>query len=136
MRPFKVKILASDHPFYEGECYSLTLPTTNGMYGIFARHSNMIAAIVPGTMHYRLRENEQLDAAISGGMFKIENGEVLVLADTIERPEEIDANRARRNADEAMEAMRQKRSIIEYRAAQATLARAMSRLRVKQRNEP
>ena len=135
MRPFKVKILASDHPFYEGECYSLTLPTTNGMYGIFARHSNMIAAIVPGTMHYRLRENEQLDAAISGGMFKIENGEVLVLADTIERPEEIDANRARRNADEAMEAMRQRRSIIEYRAAQATLARAMSRLRVKQRNE-
>ena len=136
MRPFKVKILASDHPFYEGECYSLTLPTTNGMYGIFARHSNMIAAIVPGTMHYRLREDEQLDAAISGGMFKIENGEVLVLADTIERPEEIDANRARRNADEAMEAMRQRRSIIEYRAAQATLARAMSRLRVKQRNEP
>ena len=135
MRPFKVKILASDHPFYEGECYSLTLPTTNGMYGIFARHSNMIAAIVPGTMHYRLREDEQLDAAISGGMFKIENGEVLVLADTIERPEEIDANRARRNADEAMEAMRQRRSIIEYRAAQATLARAMSRLRVKQRNE-
>ena len=135
MRPFKVKILASDHPFYEGDCYSLTLPTTNGMYGIFARHSNMIAAIVPGTMHYRLRENEQLDAAISGGMFKIENGEVLVLADTIERPEEIDANRARRNADEAMEAMRQRRSIIEYRAAQATLARAMSRLRVKQRNE-
>jgi F-type H+-transporting ATPase subunit epsilon len=136
MRPFKVKILASDHPFYEGDCYSLTLPTTNGMYGIFARHSNMIAAIVPGTMHYRLREDEQLDAAISGGMFKIENGEVLVLADTIERPEEIDANRARRNADEAMEAMRQRRSIIEYRAAQATLARAMSRLRVKQRNEP
>lgn len=135
MRPFKVKILASDHPFYEGDCYSLTLPTTNGMYGIFARHSNMIAAIVPGTMHYRLREDEQLDAAISGGMFKIENGEVLVLADTIERPEEIDANRARRNADEAMEAMRQRRSIIEYRAAQATLARAMSRLRVKQRNE-
>ena len=135
MRPFKVKILASDHPFYEGECYSLTLPTTNGMYGIFARHSNMIAAIVPGTMHYRLREDEQLDAAISGRMFKIENGEVLVLADTIERPEEIDANRARRNADEAMEAMRQRRSIIEYRAAQATLARAMSRLRVKQRNE-
>ena len=135
MRPFKVKILASDHPFYEGECYSLTLPTTNGMYGIFARHSNMIAAIVPGTMHYRLREDEQLDAAISGGMFKIENGEVLVLADTIERPEEIDANRARRNADEAMEAMRQRRSLIEYRAAQATLARAMSRLRVKQRNE-
>ena len=136
MRPFRVRILASDHPFYEGECYSLILPTTNGMYGIFARHSNMIAAIVPGTMHYRLREDEQLDAAISGGMFKIENGEVLVLADTIERPEEIDANRARRNADEAMEAMRQRRSIIEYRAAQATLARAMSRLRVKQRNEP
>ena len=47
-----------------------------------------------------------------------------------ERPEEIDANRARRAADRAKEAMLQKRSIQEYRVAQYNLARAMSRLQV------
>ena len=55
----------------------------------------------------------------------------MILVDTAERPEEIDARRARRDADAAKEALLQRKSIMEYRAAQATLARAVSRLRVK-----
>lgn len=131
MTPFRVRILAADHPFYEGECSSLMLPTSNGMYGIQARHSNTITAITAGTLRYRIREDEVLEAAVSGGLAKVENGEVLILVDTAERPEEIDANRARRDADAAREAMLQKKSIMEYRTAQASLARAVSRLRVK-----
>lgn len=131
MTPFRVRILAADHPFYEGECCSLVIPTSNGMYGIQAHHSNTITAITAGTLRYRIREDEVLEAAVSGGLAKVENGEVLILVDTAERPEEIDANRARRDADAAREAMLQKKSIMEYRTAQATLARAVSRLRVK-----
>ena len=134
MTPFRVQILAADHPFYEGECCSLMLPTPNGMYGIQAHHSNMITAITAGTLRYRIREDEELEAAVSGGLVKVENGEVLILVDTAERPEDIDANRARRDADAAKEAMLQKKSIMEYQAAQATLARAVSRLRVKHRH--
>lgn len=134
MTPFRVQILAADHPFYEGECCSLMLPTPNGMYGIQAHHSNMITAITAGTLRYRIREDEVLEAAVSGGLVKVENGEVLILVDTAERPEDIDANRARRDADAAKEAMLQKKSIMEYQAAQATLARAVSRLRVKHRH--
>ena len=122
MEEFQVKILASDHPFYEGKCYSLVIPTLRGMYGIHAHHSNMITEIVPGA---------PLEAAVSNGLAKVENGEVLILVDTAERPEEIDANRARRDADAAKEAILQKKSIQEYRSAQANLARALSRLRVK-----
>jgi len=58
---------------------------------------------------------------------------VLVLVDSVERPEEIDAARARREADQAREAMLQKKSRQEYQLAQASLARAMNRLRVKAR---
>ncbi len=135
MTPFPVKILAADHPFYEGECRSLVLPTSNGMYGIQARHSNMITAVVPGTLRYQIGEREEpLEAAVSGGLAKVENGEVLILVDTAERPEEIDAKRARRDADAAREALLQKKSIQEYQTAQATLARAVSRLRVKHRH--
>lgn len=131
MEPFNVTILASDHPFYKGVCYALTIPTPGGIYGIQAHHSNTIAGIVPGTLRYQTEEGKVLEAAVSGGIAKVENGEVLILVDTAERPEEIDIMRARRNADAAKEALLQKRSIQEYRSAQAALARAISRLRVK-----
>jgi hypothetical protein len=48
---------------------------------------------------------------------------------TLERPEEIDENRARRAAEEAKEAMLQQRSQQEYLQAQADLSRALSRLK-------
>ena len=101
------------------------------MYGIHAHHSNMITAIIPGTLQYQIVPGAPLEAAVSNGLAKVENGEVLILVDTAERPEEIDANRARRDADAAKEAILQKKSIQEYRPAQANLARALSRLRVK-----
>ena len=92
MSSFKVHILAADESFYEGECESLVVPTSNGQYGIWANHANTISAIVPGEMLYRLPGGQEQRAAVSSGMVKIENNEVLVLVDSAERPEEIDAN--------------------------------------------
>ena len=131
MSSFKVHILAADESFYEGECESLVVPTSNGQYGIWANHANTISAIVPGEMLYRLPGGQEQRAAVSSGMVKIENNEVLVLVDSAERPEEIDANRAKRAADAAREALLQKQSFREYQEAQVTLARAIARLRVK-----
>ena len=130
-KPFQVYILASDQAFYEGPCESLIIPTSQGQYGILASHSNMIAAVVPGEMLYRIPGEPVRTAAVSAGLAKVENNEVLVLVDTAERPEDIDENRARRAADEAKEEILQKKSIQEYRSAQASLARALNRLKVK-----
>lgn len=131
MDSFQMHILAADHTFYEGPCLSLTIPTSGGEQGILAHHSNMIAAVQPGILRYRLPGQEVQQAAVSQGMVKVERNDVLVLVDSVERPEEIDAARARREADEAREAMLQRKSRQEYQLAQATLARAMNRLRVK-----
>ncbi len=128
---FQVHILAADRTFYEGPCVSLTVPTSDGELGILAHHSAMIAAVQPGTLRYQPPEQEARTAAISLGMVKVEKNEVLVLADSVERPEEIDEARARREADQAQEALLQKRSRQEHQVAQATLARALNRLRVK-----
>ena len=73
---------------------------------------------------YRVPGQTEEIAAVSAGLIKIENDDVLVLVDAAERPEEIDANRAQRAADEAKETLLQKRSILEYRLAQSNLARA------------
>lgn len=130
MKSFKIHILEADNTFYEGECESLMVPTSNGQYGVLAGHSNTITAIVPGIMIYRTPGGEDLLASVSAGLLKIENNDVLVLVDAAERPEDIDANRARRLADAAKEAMLQKKSILEYRAAQTNLSRAIAQLRL------
>ena len=131
MENFPVHILAADEPFYEGPCQSISVPTTTGMYGVLAHHTNVILAIVPGTLRYRCEGEDEKLAAVSAGLMKVENGEVLILVDSAERPEEIDANRAKRAADRAKEELLQKKSIQEYRMAQSNLARALSRLQVK-----
>ena len=131
MSQFQVFILAADNVLYEGPCESLIVPTIQGQYGILAGHSNMISAVVPGKLTYRIPDYPEQIAAVSEGLVKVENKEVLVLVDTAERPEDIDANRAKRAADEAKEAILQKRSIQEYHSAQANLARAINRLKVK-----
>ena len=131
MENFPVHILAADEPFYEGPCQSISVPTTTGMYGVLAHHTNVILAIVPGTLRYRCEGEDEKLTAVSAGLMKVENGEVLILVDSAERPEEIDANRAQRAADRAKEELLQKKSIQEYRMAQSNLARALSRLQVK-----
>lgn len=133
MNTFKLVVLASDKPFYEGECESVEVPTADGQYGVLAHHMNLISAIIPGTLKFRIPgEKEFRIAAVSQGLMKIEDNEVLILADTAERPEEIDINIAKRDAEEAQEAIMQKKSIQDYKSAQAKMARAINRLRVKE----
>ena len=125
MDTFQVHILAADRTFYEGPCVSLTIPTSDGEQGILAHHSPMIAAVQTGTLRWQTPDGEVELAAVSPGMVKVENNEVLVLVDSAERPEEIDEARARR------EALLHQKSRQEHQVAQATLARALNRLRVK-----
>ena len=136
MNTFELHILAAERSFYEGPCESLILPLTEGMYGIQANHVNMIAGIMPGELTYRVPGGVDEHAACSRGMVKVENNEVTVLVDTVERPEEIDVNRAQRAADEAKEELLKKRSRQEYMKAQMELARAMTRLRVSKLKKP
>ena len=133
MDTFQVHILAADRTLYEGPCVSLTIPASDGERGILAHHASMMAAIVPGVLRFQPPGQEVQLAAVSPGMVKVEHNEVLVLVDSAERPEEIDEARARREADQAREVLLQKKSRQEYQLAQASLARALNRLRVKGR---
>ena len=130
-RIFKVEILAADRDFYQGDCISLVIPTIYGEVGIMAGHQSMIFAVAPGELRYTTPDGVEHRAAASAGLAKVEDNDVEVLIDAVERPEEIDINRARRAADEAREALLQKKSIQEYREAQANLARAINRLRIR-----
>lgn len=131
MKTFRLNILAAEKPFYDGECTSLIIPTNDGEYGVLANHNNIIAAIVPGVLKAILPDGKELVAAVSEGLIKVENNDVLLLVDTAEYPEEIDENRAKRSAEQAKEVILQKKSIQDYYMAQSKMARAIGRLKVK-----
>lgn len=131
MDTFQIAILAADRDFYEGLCESLVVPTLEGQIGILAHHSNLIEAIVPGKLKYTIPGEQPRYAFVSEGMLKVEDGEVLVLVDSAEKPEEIDENRAKRAEARAKEALLQKKSHREYLEGQMRLTRAMNRLKVK-----
>ena len=64
------------------------------------------------------------------GFAQIINNRAMVIVDTCESPEEIDVRRAEEAKERAQEQLRQKQSIQEYYRSKASLARAMSRLKV------
>ena len=53
--------------------------------------------------------------------------------DTAELPEDIDLRRAQEAKERAEEQLRQKQSIVEHSHSEASLARALTRLRIKEK---
>ncbi len=136
MAAFWLKIIASDHVFYNGKCQMLVVPGLYGEKGIMAHHEAMIMATREGTARFRSEENGEWTKAVIGrGIVQVANNRVTVVVDTAERPEDIDEVRAREALERAKEQMRQKQSLQEYKISQASMARALSRLKERQWKE-
>ena len=132
MDTFGLKIIASDKVFYEGRCRNLIIPAPDGEVGLLPHHENMVIAIEVGIARMEVEAGEWNEIAVGTGFAEIVNNRVTLLVDTAERPEDIDVRRAQEQRDRAEEQMRQKQSIQEYYHTQASLARAMNRLRLAQ----
>ena len=131
MDSFYIHVLAEDHVVARGDCLSMVLPLEDGLYGVQAHHSNMISAIVPGILTCTMADGSTIRSAVSRGLVKVENNDVLVLIESAENPEAIDLDRAKRAAWEAQEVLQRKHSLMEQTAAEASLARAINRIRAK-----
>lgn len=132
MDTFGLKIIASDKVFYDGRCRKLIIPASDGEKGILANHENMVVALVVGIAKLDLGDGDWKEVAIGSGFAEIVNNRVTLLVQTAERPEDIDVRRAEEQRERAEEQLRQKRSIQEYYQSQASLARAMNRLKLAQ----
>ncbi|MCR5474411.1 MAG: ATP synthase F1 subunit epsilon [Lachnospiraceae bacterium] len=133
MREFDLHIIEADDDFYNGKCVSLVIPTTEGMYGIQAMHENLVAAIEIGVLKFTLPDGTRRHAAVSNGIVKVENNEVLILVESIEDPDDIDEARAREEEEMAKDVLGAKNDRFNYRAAKGMLARAVNRLKIKKR---
>ena len=132
MDTFGLKIIASYKVFYEGRCRKLTIPAPDGEMGILPNHENMVIAIAVGIAYMEAEEGKRQDIALGQGFAEIVNNRVTLIVDTAENPEDIDVRHAEEQRERAQEQMRQKQSIQEYYHTQASLARAMNRLKLAQ----
>lgn len=132
MTTFELKIFCSTGMFYEGPCESMILPTEEGLYGIQANHETVAVGIRFGELQYKV-DGQWNNVVCGRGYAKMADNEAVLVVDSVERPEDVDENRAREAAERAKERLQVQQSRREYYRGQFAMTRAMTRLKAKER---
>lgn len=80
----------------------VTVPTPNEELTILVGHSPLVTTLGDGTLSYHNQEGDQF-LFISGGFMEVQNQRVIILADLIQRPEEIDEKEIEKAKEEAQD---------------------------------
>ena len=129
----KVNILTPTKKVFEGEVDILNVPTPNGYLGILPHHYPLLSMISIGRLYYR-KKKDLVEYAISGGVLTVEKDVVYILAEAIERKDEIDVIRAAQAKKRAEERLSHKDEKLDVARAEAALARALTRLEVAEKD--
>lgn len=125
---FKVRIVTPRGLYKVLEVEILNVETTEGQIGILANHMPLVAMLTISTM--TTKENDGRHSyAISGGTLYFENNFATILADTIERSDEIDLERAEKAKNRAQQLL-VSGSGIDYKRAEVALKRALNRIKI------
>ena len=136
MDTFKLKVVSSSGVFYDGEATQLILPVADdGFMGFLAHHESVVAAVEYGEMRIDTPDGKKIYAFVGSGFVEFFDNSASVVCISVQKPEDIDVARAENAKARAEEMLRQKQSIFEYHQSQMDLARAMERLKVKNRHE-
>lgn len=136
MSTFKLKIVASNKVFFDGDAESLVLPIADdGLKGFLANHENVVAPIEFGEMKIVDANGNTIDAFVGSGFIEYFDNTATVVCISAELPNEIDERRAKEAKERAEEELRQKQSVYEFHQSQMDLARAMERLKVKNKHK-
>ncbi|MEX1158063.1 MAG: F0F1 ATP synthase subunit epsilon [Thermomicrobiales bacterium] len=138
MRPTKlnVEVVTGERVVYaENDVDMVVAPGAEGSLGILPRHAPLFSLLAAGEMRIKKGGREQA-LVVFGGFLEVANNRVLVLADTAERVEEIDVQRAE-EARKRAEARLSHRGEggLDLAMAEASMQRAAVRLRVAQRRQ-
>ena len=130
MSEFYLKMISSNGIFYEGPCQCLIVPASDGERAVMAHHEDLMIAVKEGEARFRKQEGEDFTYVVIGrGYCQVANNRVVLLSETIEKPEEIDEKRSQEALERAKERLRQKQSIREYHMTRAAMARALARIK-------
>jgi F-type H+-transporting ATPase subunit epsilon len=106
----------------------VVIPGSQGYFGVLPGHAAFLTTLGIGELMYRTGRDEYY-LAVARGFAEVRGDKVIVLADTAERPEEIDRVRAERARDRAERRLSGRvEEEVDYERALAALARALARL--------
>lgn len=135
-----LKIVTPDGVTYESEVDQVSVPTQSGEITILPHHIPLISVLKAGELRIQKEKHEVLIAVSSGVIEVRPNSEISIIADTAERAEHIDIERAEAARARAEQLMKEKSSLeeVEFARIQAKMEKELARLRVgkKYRNLP
>ncbi len=105
------------------------IPGLNGYLGILPGHAPLITELKVGEITYKSGGTVHT-LAVAWGFAEVLPDKVTILAETCERPEEIDADRARKAKERAEERLKSNNPEIDYDRAEDALQRAETRIKV------
>jgi F-type H+-transporting ATPase subunit epsilon len=132
--PIQCDIVTQERIVFSGQVDSVNVPGSEGRMGILPNHSPLLTTLDFGEIVVRTGGIEEY-FAIGGGFLEIQPHHVTVLADSAERADEIDVERAAAAMSQAEEVMRTgvKDDPDRIAAVRASLLKAQVRLDVGRR---
>ena len=129
--PFHLEIVTAERVVLSDDVDQINAPTKDGRVGILPRHEPLLTILDGGELDI-IKGAERTEFAVTGGFMEVLPNRVTILADTVERADEIDEARAEQARARAEERLRQRQSDQEAALAEAELRRALVRLKVAQ----
>ncbi len=132
MAKLTLEIITGERLLYrEEEIDEVIAPGTVGQLGVLPNHSPLVTSLTAGEL--RVKKNaDDLPFFIAGGFLEVKNDMVTVLADSAERGDEIDLERAEAARARA-EANLQAEVNVDRARAEAALRRSLMRLQIVRR---
>lgn len=133
MATLHLEIVTIERRVYDDEVNMVVAPGSEGMLGILPRHTPLLTALSYGELQIKKDGQEDQFFAIGGGFMEVQPNRVVVLADSAERAEEIDVERAEAARRRAEDSIAKAPEELELERAESALRRNITRLKVAER---
>jgi F-type H+-transporting ATPase subunit epsilon len=124
-------IVTPERQLLREKVVEVTLPGADGQLGVLPGHAPLITELGIGELTYRGQGGSEGTLAIISGFSEVLGDRVTVLAETAERPEEIDLRRAEEAKKRAEERLAAAASDPEIDWARAAIALQRSLIRIQ-----
>lgn len=123
-----LEIVTPERLLLSEEVDEVTIPGSEGYLGVLPGHLPLLTTIGVGILSYH-QGGQKHNFAVSGGFAEVLGDRVIILAETVEKPQEIDVARAQTAKQEA-EKLLYSHQQIDVNAAMAQLLKATTRIQV------
>jgi F-type H+-transporting ATPase subunit epsilon len=126
---FQLEIVTPEKKVVDTAAAEMQIPGKNGYLGILPGHAPLITELAVGEITYRADSQEHV-LAVAWGFAEVLPDKVTILAETAERPSEINVERAREAQQRAEQRLTSSNTEVDVDRALNSLHRAETRLDV------